>query len=97
MTYGFRQADRPLGRRESAVVNFHRTEFLASGTGLILVEQLGLLDGEFFHDMSSDGLPHLTGGGFDAGKGGLFSGQVVGLQIDSDFFGHGFECLLIFG
>jgi hypothetical protein len=56
-----------------------------------------LPEGQIFHDMSGDGLPDLARRGFDAGKGRLFTGEVVGLEMDAKFFGDFVQDLLIFG
>jgi hypothetical protein len=43
-----------------------------------LVEQLCLLDGEILHNVASDGLSNFASGFLNAGKRGLFPGQVYG-------------------
>lgn len=97
MADGFGQLDGPLGSLQSAWADFHVAPFLARRTRLSFVEQLCLLNGEILHDVAGHGLSDFASGCLDAGKGGLFPGQVDGLQIDADFLGDLDQGLLIFG
>ena len=84
----------------SAVVIFRwRTStsqrFPARGTRLLLVEQFGLLEGEVLRDLAGDGLPQFASSGFDLGKGGILSSDLLGIQIDAKFLSELLDSLLI--
>ena len=76
MADGFGQLHRPLRRAQVALANFHLAQFLACGTGLGLVEQLGLFEGEILHDVAADGSSDLASGVFNAGERGQFPSEV---------------------
>jgi hypothetical protein len=61
-----------------------------------LVEQFGLLEGEVLRDLAGDGLPQFASSGFDLGKGGILSSDLLGSQIDAKFFCESLDSLLIF-
>ena len=61
-----------------------------------LVEQFSLLEGEVLRDLAGDGLPQFASSGFDLGKGGILSSNLLGSQIDAKFLSELLDSLLIF-
>ena len=96
MTGRFGKLNERVAGRQISLADFDRAQSLARGTSLRLVQEFGLLEGQILGDLPSDGFPELAGSGLDAGKGGIFSSDILVLQIDTEFFGELFDNALIF-
>jgi hypothetical protein len=97
MAGGFGQLHLHVRRGQRPLANLDFAQLSASRTRLRLVEQFRLPKREVGRQVSRDCLSHSPRGRFDASKGGVFSGHLRIVQIDSKFSGEAFDQFLIFG
>lgn len=96
MTGRFGKLDQRVAGRQVPLADFDLAKCSTRGTSLRLVQKPRLLEGEILRDLPRHGFPELAGSGFDAGKGGIFSSDILVVQIDAKFIGESFDNALIF-
>jgi hypothetical protein len=92
----FVKLDRAIAGGQRPVADPDSTEFLTGGTRLWFAEQLRLSQGEILRDVAGDGSTESPGRGLDAGKGSIFSGNSLIVQIHAEFLREVFYGTLIF-
>lgn len=97
MADSFVKLDGAVSGGQLPVVDSNRTEFSTGGTRLWFGEQLRLSQRKILRDMAGDSSTELPGRRLDAGKGSIFSGNSLIVQIHAEFFREVFYGTLIFG
>jgi len=81
----FVKLDGAVAGGQRPVADPDRTECLTDGTRLWFAEQLRLSQGKILRDVAGDGSTEFSGRGLDAGKGSIFSGNSLIVQIHAEF------------
>jgi hypothetical protein len=92
----FVKFDGAVAGGQRPVADPDRTKILTGGTRLWFAKQLRLSQRKILRDVAGDGSPEFPGRSLDAGKGSIFSGDPLIVQIHAEFLREVFYGTLIF-